>query len=358
MPNNPLISSNDPDEGPDVLDYATIVANGFGSAIDTGTPDTLPGQATEWVSPREKHRRKMAAMALNLPARKSIDDLRGRTGKAVRLGTVEAIEPFEQAARDKVRAAYDIYDDASDEPGKARDVATKDAVVLAISEATQAVGALERAVVEHADDIFEALTSSLDDQRAQALEDLKNALESFGSFRATVENAAQFGKETGRWDLEWVSGPKTPHQLSAALPAIREAIADLSEGDDAATGRSLTTDYGDEFPSALLAKWQHVAKVGGAGSFAAQIYARALKPMSNDHAAREAIATRQAKALSNSNPIATADLLKGASGAPSGFVAPVDRSTPPKSSQRTAYVTPVGGKPMPYDEAKRQGLVD
>ena len=324
------------DQGPDVINYDAEVSKMLGLPL-TGSAN-LPGQFSNWIPPKERERQRQAARALNLPRRASISDLQGRISRAVRLGTIPAVEDAEKAARDAVLAAFDAYDNAGDEPGKARDVAAKDAVTLAISDATRAVGALERLVMENSVEIFEAVAGNIEARREQALADLKAAAASFGSFRALVETATQAGIDLGMYDRVWVSGPKNATELNKAIAPMREAIADLEGDDDVATGRVVTADYGDQFPPSLLASWKRGAEVAGPGSFPEQVYQRAVKPFKNDSAAKQSIALKRAGILYNAAPISTEALVKGESGdIPAGFVSPVDKTEPKPSGQRTQF---------------------
>ncbi|GGR64963.1 hypothetical protein J2S40_001143 [Nocardioides luteus] len=325
------------DQGPDVINYDAEVSKMLGQS-DTGSSN-LPGQPTEWVSPREKQRRRQAARALNLPRRASISDLQSRITRAVRLGTVPEVEDAERAARDAVLAAFGAYDNAGDEPGKARDVAAKDAVTLAISDATRAVGALERAVMDNSEEIFGAVGQNIESRRAQALADLKAALASFSAFRQLVEVGTQAGIDIGQYDRGWTMGVKNTTELNAAIAPMRAAIEDLESDDDSRNGRVVTATYPDgQFPPSLLAKWKRAAEIAGPGSFAEQVYQRARNPHPNDGAAVDAVTMRDSRILANASPIATTDLMKGTKSAPpAGFVAPVDRSEPKPSRQKTAY---------------------
>lgn len=333
--NNPMDRPDD--GGPDVIDFEKSVDSILGLS-DGGNGYTAPNPHKTWVPPMDRRQRLAAEQALNLPNRRSIGDLQSRVSNTVRLGTVSAIESTEKAARDAVMAAYEAYDGAHDETaGRARDVATKDAVVAAIADATRAVGALERAVADHADEILEALTADLDAKREQAIKDLKAALASFSTFRATVRDADQFGIDQGRWDRVWNTGVKTPHELTAASGAIAEAIKDLQSTDGVLNGMGVVTDYGDAFPDGLLALWKRGADLVGPGSFPEQVWQRAIQPHKNDKAAQEALATKRAITLTNAEPISTEALIKGLADNPAGFVAPVDKSKPKPSSQKAQY---------------------
>jgi hypothetical protein len=265
----------------------------------------VPG---DWVSPVVRHRRKQAMLFASVRA---LDDLDGRVARLCRFGAApKPVQTAQRAAREALAAARQARIDGAhpDNPKFARDTVAKDHAAVTAAEAVRAVSHFERIAEEHAEAWFVSLTSDLDRQRAEALTALKEASKAYSGLRATINGANVLAIEQGRWDKSWHCSTVSELDLNRPVGSLREAIGFLENGDDFTDGSFLVADYGQSVPPHTLGKLKRGAEVAGGGTFAAQVYARAVAPMANDRDAQEAIAEKRLILLLNSNP-ATAELV-------------------------------------------------
>lgn len=258
---------------------------------------------TEWVSPVVKARRRSAMM---LPSTKALNDLDARLADVTRWsGLPEDVNNGADDARRAIAAAREAYALAQ-HPDNARFAISqdaKDSVQVRIGEAVGAVAAVERMTQAESVRIaqFETLTKKIDGLRDVTLRDLRAIAKSYGDFRRAVEEAQAVALATGRWDVEWHRGVVPDHELNRPLAEIRKAIEWLEGDDDAASGRFLTNEY-DGVPPHTLARLKLAADRSSGGSFARQVYVRAVQASPGDTDAQQAIATKQLITLTNSNP--------------------------------------------------------
>lgn len=258
----------------------------------------VPG---EWVSPVVKQRRKQAML---LPPFGAIQDLNERLSVFTKYdGMPEHVATLAQQARLAIGAATEAHESARHEDNRRYAVSTaaKDAVVQEIAKATVAVGAFEDAARDSASEWFEGLVSNLDKQRDDALKALKAAEKAYAAFRSTVSTANTLAIETERWDKAWHSSTVREHDLNVPISSIRDAIGFLSGDNDYASGAFLTAEY-DGIPPHTLDRLKRGAEVSGGGSYAQQLYLRAVKPEDMD--ARLAIERKHLIDFLNSAPIA------------------------------------------------------
>ncbi len=264
----------------------------------------------EWESPVVKARRKRAMM---LPPVGQISDLQQRIAAVVRFdGAPAEVTQAAAKAREALAGANEVHQASQHSENRrfARDVAAKDATVAAIAKATSAVAALESVARDETvrEKWFAGLVEGIDQERAEALKALRAAEKAYAKVRRSISAAQALAVEAGMWDKSWHMSTTSEIDLNRPTSSMREAIRFLADGDDYTDGSFLTADYGDEIPPHTLAKLKRGAEVAGGGSFAAQLFARAVSPMKNDQDAQEAISQRRLLILMNSNP-STAELL-------------------------------------------------
>lgn len=278
--------------------FQSVFEDGQQAHGDRAETFVVPG---EWVSPVVKQRRKQAML---LPPFGQISDLEERFKHFMLLdGLPEHVASLGQEARLAVGAATEAHEAARhpDNRRYAVSTAAKDAVVQEIAKATAAVGAFEAALDESWDEWFDSLTSNLDKQRADALKALRAAEKAYAAFRATVNVANQVAQHGGRWDRSWHSSTIRAHDLDVPIASIRDAMGFLEGDDDYASGAFLTAEY-DGIPPHTLAKLKRGAEVSQPGSFAQQIYLRAVSLSESDYDARLAVETKHLIPFLNSNP--------------------------------------------------------
>ncbi|WP_300678458.1 hypothetical protein [Nocardioides sp.] len=279
--------------------FQSVFEDGQQAHGDRAAEYVVPG---EWVSPAVKQRRKQAML---LPPFGQIKDLSERLSFVTQFdGMPKHVAELAQKARLAIGAATEAHESARhpDNRRYAVGTAAKDSVVLAIAEATAAFGAFQAAVDESVDEWFDGLTASVDKQRADALKALRAAEKAYSAFRSTVSAANMLAIETGRWDKSWHSSTIREHDLDVPTSSIRDAIGFLEGDDDFASGAFLTADYGDSIPPHTLAKLKRGAEVSGGGSYAQQVYLRAVSP--TDFEARLAVETKHLIPFLNSAPTA------------------------------------------------------
>lgn len=281
-----------------------------GAEIRDRAPEFVPPQS--WISPVVKQRQRQA---MTLPSAASLDDLDQRIRAVTRFdGMPKQVASLAQKARLAIGAAREAHEAArhGENPRFAVSVAAKDEVVKAIATATTLVGSLECTAEdpEISDEWFAGLTANLDKQRADALKALRAAEKAYASLRASIGAAQALATGPANyWDKSWHSSVVTESDLNAPIAAIREAISflDGDKSDDYTTGEFLTTEY-EGIPPHTLAKLKRGAEISQPGSFAAQVYMRALNPHPRDRDALEAIETKRLVFLTNSAPL-TSDLI-------------------------------------------------
>ncbi len=286
------------------LDQAT--ESTFQSPLDQGSeirdraPEfTIPG---EWVNPVIKQRRKQA---MTLPSAAALDDLDQRISRMMRFdGMPKHVASLGQKARLAVGAAREAHESARHPENRryAVSVAAKDTVVQEIAKATAAVGAFEDACDGSMDEWFDGVTANLDKQRADALKALRAAEKAYASLRGSINTAQALALASARWDKEWHTSTVTEADLNAPIASMRAAIGYLESDNDFANGDFLTAEY-EGVPPHTLAKLERGADISQPGSFARQVFVRAVKPLPGDKDAIEAIATKHLIRLTNSNPL-------------------------------------------------------
>lgn len=264
-----------------------------------------------FVHPTVIHRRRAA---MTLPSFGQVTDLEQRIGAVMRFdGAPKQVATLAQKARDAVSAARDAHHAGrnAENPRYAVSQTAKDAAIQEIAKATTAVAALEAATREESvrEAWFESLVGNLDKQRAEALKTLRAAEKTYSALRGSIGAANALAIEQGRWDKSWHSSTVREAELNAPIASMRDAIGFLDgEGaTDYTTGAFLVADYGDSIPPHSLSRLKRAAEVAGGGSFAEQVYARAVSPMANDRDTQDAISQKRLVLLLNSNP-STADL--------------------------------------------------
>lgn len=266
----------------------------------------IPGT---WVHPRLKAQRKQQMM---LPSSKTVTDLEERLSVVTRLsGAPKAVADATEKAREALKAVRDAYAAAAHPDNRrfAISTAAKDEVQVKIGEAVSAVNALEALTEDESvrEAWFAGLTDGLDKQRADALKALRAAEKAYSVLRSSIGAAQALAIETGKWDKSWHMSTTRDADLNAPVSSMRDAIRFLTDGSDYETGEFLTAEY-DGIPPHTLAKLKRGAEVAGGGTFASQVYARALRPMANDKDAQDAISEKRMILLLNSNPT-TVELL-------------------------------------------------
>lgn len=265
----------------------------------------VPG---EWVPPYVKARRDREKM---LPNRKAVHDLEKRVSEVAQYdGAPKPVAEALQVARDALEAVRVAYDEGAHPDNRrfARDQDAKDDVTIKVAEATRAVAALETVARDEAvqEQWFEGLTSGIEEKRAAALDALRAAEKTYASLRGSIGSAQALAVKQGRWDGSWHRSVVSEVDLNRVLPALKDAIGlidpESEKSDDYTLGRYLVQEYGDEIPPHTMAQLRHVGELSRGGSFSHQIFLRAVALSSEDHAAREAVATKQLRVLLNSNP--------------------------------------------------------
>lgn len=263
---------------------------------------TLPGQ---WVHPKLRQQRQQAMM---LPSVKTLDDLDGRLSSWTAIdGMPEDLASLASQARLAIGAAREAYG-AAQHPDNGRFATSQDAkdrVQVKIGEAVSAVGAFERLAEEPLTQQiwFDSLTDGLDKKREATLKAIRAAEKAYADLRRTIETADLMAQVAGKYDKEWHHGVVEKADLNAPLEAMRTARGFLEGEDDSANGRFLTASY-EGIPPHAMARLKRSAERTGGGSFAAQVYFRALRPDARDEAARQAIKEKRLILLLNSNPFA------------------------------------------------------
>jgi hypothetical protein len=280
---------------------------------DRAAEFSIPG---EWVHPRLKAQKRQEAM---LPSRKALQDLEARLADVAKHdGAPKVLAQAIQKGRDAIAECNRAYDEGAHSENRrfAASPAAKDRVLVALGKATQAVSAMETVAqdpqVQY--DWYDGLVAGLDKRRADALKALRAAEKQYASLRATIDAAQALAiGPLAMWDAEWHSSVVSPVELAAPIKAMRDAISYLDEdsekSDDVTTGAYLVKDADCEgyegVPAHTLARLKRTADLSQSGSFAQQVYFRALKPHKNDTDAQDAIERKFLRYLTSSSPLTT-----------------------------------------------------
>lgn len=346
----------------DPTDFAKTVESELYRAPDSKSPDARPNALrSEYVPPRVRDVRRRAR---TLPfGENSLRPLSERIAKVLSYGSVP--RPVHEAAndaRDLIQSARESLNACRDAemPNMANgDPQARSAADAALARAELAVKRLEEIVVEHYGEMRQTLVDGLAEQQTKAREALQEALTAYSTWRRSISTASALGVELGLHGPGESWGVSTESKKVGDPARLSNGIADalkVAQSKDAVvTGQWMDgVEDSEGLPDFLVEYLREVTNGGDPSRWDIQVARRLLSVHPADGPAKESIALRDLRPI-NRQPVPN---IFGEKAGPSGLVAKVDKSAPPKSSQRTAYVTPVGGSPMPYDEAKRQGLVD